>query len=357
MRLFLVLLFLIPGFAIAETRIAFVVGNGTYQNAPRLANPSRDARLVGDTLVSLGFDVMRHSDLTRDGFADALSDFLRLSRDADVTFFYFAGHGMQYDGRNYLIGTNAELRSELDIDGEAIALDKIVELLERNSKATLVFIDACRDNPLATDFYRRNFSETRALQTRGLARMRARADGAMVVFAAAPGEVAYDGEGANSPFALSLARHLPTTNTEILSLTKRIIRDVRDATDGRQSPVVTNDLTTEVFLREAALRPESDIQTDAIDKEQAVFDAAKKLGTLHAWSMYFEQFPQGRLNSLALQNEHEVLLREASYLAEGWNTPKAATTVSDSLAGQFNDRLGSGRRLRHSSAFAPSRIL
>ena len=220
---FLILCLLVPISAFADTRAAFVVGNSAYSNAPKLANPVRDAHLVADTLRSLDFIVTQKNDLTRDGFARALSDFIRKNKNADVTLFYFAGHGMQYDGQNYLVGTDARLQSELDIDSETVELSKVVELLERNSKATLVYVDACRDNPLATDFYRRNFSETRALETRGVARVRLRTDGSMLVFAAAPGQVAYDGEGRNSPFARALARHLPTEGAEILSLTKRII--------------------------------------------------------------------------------------------------------------------------------------
>lgn len=293
----------------AETRAAFVVGNSAYENAPALANPARDARLVADTLRSLEFEVTRHQDLTRDGFADALGAFLRTHRDADVTFFYFAGHGMQYEGQNYLVGTDAELRSELDIDSETIELAKVVDLLERNSKAALVFVDACRDNPLAEDFYRRNFSETRALETRGLTRMRTRTDGSMLVFAAAPGQVAYDGAGRNSPFATALAKHLPTEGAEILSLTKRIIGDVRNATDGRQSPIVTNDLTQEIFLREAALAPgvggpSSKKQTKAVDAvEDELFKAAKILRTPRAWAKYFDEYPEGAHREEALELE------------------------------------------------------
>lgn len=315
----------------ADTRAAFVVGNSGYLNAPRLANPVRDARLLARTLEDLEFDVALHEDLTRDGFSAALGDFLRANRDADVTLVYFAGHGMQFKGRNYLVATDAALRSELDIDSETIALDMVVELVERNSKAALFFIDACRDNPLATDFYRRNFSETRALETRGLARYRARSDGSMLVFAAAPGQVAYDGAGLNSPFATALARHLPTENKEVLSLTKRIIRDVRDATDGRQSPIVTNDLTTEVFLREAALRPETtgpvapessrselprvSDETLAFLSEAEAFETAKADGTPLAWAIYFHAFPRGQFTNTALaleQMDLENAFRAAS---------------------------------------------
>ncbi len=230
----------------AAGRAAFVVGNSNYDNAPSLSNPIRDSRLVAETLERLGFDVTRHEDLTRDVFAEELEKFLQL--DADVSFFYFAGHGMQFDGQNYLVGTDANLRTELDIDSETIALAKVVDLIERKSNAALVFVDACRGNPIATNFYRRNFSETRALETRGLARMQPRTGGSMLVFAAAPGQLAYDGEGPNSPFAQALAKHLPTEGVEILSLTKRIRGDVFEATHGRQSPIVTNDLTREIFL-------------------------------------------------------------------------------------------------------------
>lgn len=265
----------------AETRVAFVLANSAYENAPRLENPARDARIVADTLQALGFQVTIREDLTREDFSEALGEFLEKSRDADVTFFYYAGHGMQYDGRNYLVGTDAELRSEFDIDGETIALDRVVEVLERNSKATLVFVDACRDNPLASNFYRRNFSDTRALETRGLARVRAALEGTMLVFAAAPGQVAYDGTGENSPFAEAVARHLPTEGKEILTLTKRIIGDVREATGGRQSPIVTNDLTREIYLREAAMvAPSADLAK--------AFAEADRIGTLTAWTNFLE---------------------------------------------------------------------
>lgn len=340
--LFLVASMLMATLSHAETRAAFVVGNSAYLNAPALSNPARDARLVADTLSQLDFVVTRHENLTRDGFADALGNFLRDNRDADVTFFYFAGHGMQYDGRNYLVGTDAELRSELDIDSETIELDKVVELLERNSKAALVFVDACRDNPLATDFYRRNFSETRALETRGLARVRSRSDGSMLVFAAAPGQVAFDGEGLNSPFASALARHLPTEGAEILSLTKRIIGDVRDATDGRQSPIVTNDLTQEIFLREAALRPEDGApKNDATFlAEQRVFDAVKFLRTPRAWARYFDLYPNGALRREALQLEALAFREELTERAIDRIQNPRVSTAADQLPAEAVKRLG-----------------
>ena len=200
MRLILCLISMaFGGASFAETRVAFVVGNSNYDHASLLANPVSDAALVAKTLSGIGFDVTSHTNLTRQGFANAFAAFLRDTRDADVTVFYFAGHGMQFDGENYLIGIDAELATEFDIEGETISLKRIVETLQRNSKAALVFVDACRDNPLSASFYRRNYSETRALTTRGLARVNTPLDGSMLLFAAAPGQVAFDGGGVDAP--------------------------------------------------------------------------------------------------------------------------------------------------------------
>lgn len=237
----------------AETRAAFIVGNAHYENASNLENPIRDANQIATTLRTLDFDVSLHIDLTRSEFADALSEFLIAHTEADVTFFYYAGHGIQFEGENYLLGTDASLRSEFDISSEAIALTDIVGVLERRSKAALVFIDACRDNPLAQAFYQRNFPQTRSLETRGLAPVKSTFDGTMIMFSASPGQVAYDGDGNNSPFSLALSRHLPDVNVEVLSLMKRVIRDVRNLTGGLQNPTVTNDLSKDVYLRQVTI--------------------------------------------------------------------------------------------------------
>jgi len=244
---------LASSFSLAEERAAFIVGNSAYSDAAELQNPGNDAALMADTLSGLGFDVDLQLELTRAGFSRAFSDFLRTHDGADVMLFYYAGHGIQFEERNYLLGTDAELVSEFDISGETIALDTVIEAMERRSKAALVFVDACRDNPIADTFYAENFPGTRSLNARGLAAMREAYEGTMVVFAASPGQVAFDGTGPNSPFTLALARHLPAENVEVLSLMKRVIRDTRLLTRGRQSPVVTNDLAADVFLQTAAL--------------------------------------------------------------------------------------------------------
>jgi TPR repeat protein len=248
---FLLALLLFVGLApnvSAETRVAFVVGNADYENSSALANPVNDAELVSRTLSQIGFEVTLQTDLTRAGFGRALSAFLRETDGADVTFFYFAGHGMQLDGENYLLGTDFNLQSEFDLISDGIALSDVTEAVRRRSNAALIFIDACRDNPFADRLFDQGFSQSRSMATRGLAAVQASQSGTMLVFAASPGQVAYDGEGPNSPFSLALARHLPTPDVEVLTLMKRVIGDVRGLTRGLQNPTVTNDLALEVYL-------------------------------------------------------------------------------------------------------------
>lgn len=279
----------------ADKRVAFLVGNANYEHAPSLDNPIKDTELIAATLTELDFDVSVFSNLNRDQIGRELSIFLSNTEGADVTLFYFAGHGLQYDGENFLVGTDTKLETEFDIASEALNLSKVIELLERNSRAALIFIDACRDNPLANAFYAQNFSQTRALMTRGLAPMTRSFQGSMITFSASPGQVAYDGEGANSPFAAALARHLPTENLEVLSLMKRVIRDVKAETGDLQTPMVTNDLTAEIYMRlgggEGAVL--------ALQQEEALFEAANDLASLRAWDVFLEKYPNGVFSEMA----------------------------------------------------------
>jgi uncharacterized caspase-like protein len=251
--LFLFVSMLVAPMLHAQDRVAFVVGNSSYENTAELANPANDARLVARSLEAVGFDVTMHLDLSRAGFGTAISDFLARTDGADVAIFYFAGHGMQLDGENFLLPTDASLRSEFDVMSESISLSTVSEAMRRRADSVLLFVDACRDNPLAQTFYAENFPQTRSAAARGLAPVTSGTAGSMVMFDASPGQVAYDGLGANSPFSLALARHLPTPNTEILTLTKRITADVRALTQDRQRPIVTNDIAREIYLLEAAV--------------------------------------------------------------------------------------------------------
>lgn len=337
MRLLFVLFLILATPALAEKRVAFLVGNSNYEHAPPLANPVRDTILIAETLSGLGFEVTQRTDLNREQIGRELSAFLRETSDADVTLFYFAGHGMQYEGRNYLIGTDAELQTEFDIEGEALELDKIVRLLERNSRAALVFIDACRNNPIANRFYTENFSQTRAMVSRGLAALQNSFQGSMITFSASPGQVAYDGEGENSPFALALARHFPTENLEVLSLMKRVIRDVKADTKDLQVPMVTNDLTDEIYLK---LGEGGAGNALLMQQEQALFAAASDLNSLRAWNIFLERYPNGFMREMALTARETLQAVQIASQAGVAVADLGPQAVEQTTADEIETRLG-----------------
>ena len=323
-------LLLAPAMSVAKGRVAFIVGNSSYENAPPLPNPTNDARLVARTLTDLGFEVSQHTNLSRWEIAGELSNFLKRTEGADLTLFYFAGHGMQFGGRNFLLGTDARLESELDIQAEALDLDQVTRLLRKNSRAALIFVDACRDNPVATDFYRRTLPATRSAGLRGLAELSQRFDGAMVTFSASPGQVAYDGAGAYSPFATALATHLPTPNIEILTLMKRVIGDVKKETGDRQVPMVSNDLSREIYLLEKAALPVTPAETaiDTRSEVERVFEAAREIDTERGWALFMNRFPQSEFHEQAILRWESAIFTElrnnnrgawAARAAELWN--------------------------------------
>ena len=234
--------------ALAEQRrVALVVGNSAYEATSALPNPANDARLFADLLTSQGFEVETLVDVGRAAFAQGLARFEKRIEPGDIALFYYAGHGMQMRGENYLIGVDARLQSEFDVDAEAVSLNSVIGLMERQTSIVLVFIDACRNNPLAERLALAD-GATRSAPPRGLAPINSTGSGTMVAFAALPGQVAYDGVERNSPFTSSLVEHLATPDLEIGTAFKRVIRDVREKTGGRQSPQIVSNLSAELYL-------------------------------------------------------------------------------------------------------------
>ena len=335
LRIAAILFFFVTS-ALADSRAAFIVGNSAYDAAGLLQNPGRDAQLIADTLKTLDFSVTTHFDLTRRDMTRALRAFLSEHENADVTLFYFAGHGMQFEGKNYLLGTDAILESEFDVEAETIALDRITRMIEAKSRSALIFVDACRNNPLADRFYRENFSETRALMTRGLAQARV-SDGSMLVFSASPGQVAFDGSGANSPFAASLARHLPSENVEVLSLMKRVIRDVKTESGDKQVPMVTNDLTNEVYLNLGEGGVGAQL---AYKQEETIFEAAVAIGTRRAWEIYLRRYPSGNFSEVAQAELERMEVADLASASGTEVTQGKPVSVKRNVAQAYEAKLG-----------------
>lgn len=214
-------------------RVALVIGNSNYGHVPVLPNAANDAKALQRELTEAGFQsVTMKLDLKREDFVVALSEFAQVADNADWAVIYYSGHGIEYKGTNYLIPTDARLRVDRDIDLESIDIGKVLSAAESARRLRLVVLDACRNNPFL-DQMKRTVA-TRSL-TRGLARTEPDA-GTLIVYSAKHGELALDGDGDNSPFAIALLRRLKTPNLEIRRLFDLVRDDVLLATAKKQQP-------------------------------------------------------------------------------------------------------------------------
>lgn len=214
-------------------RVALVIGNSNYGHVPVLPNAANDAKALHRELTEAGFQsVTLKLDLRREDLVVALSEFAQIADNADWAVIYYSGHGIEYKGNNYLIPIDARLRVDRDIDLESIDIGKLLSAAESARRLRLVVLDACRNNPFL-DQMKRTVA-MRAL-TRGLARAEPDA-GTLIVYSAKHGELALDGDGDNSPFALALLRRLKTPNLEIRRLFDLVRDDVLLATNKKQQP-------------------------------------------------------------------------------------------------------------------------
>jgi uncharacterized caspase-like protein len=264
-RLFLSLslLGIASGSSNAEMRVALVIGNSTYAHAGRLANPKNDAADVAAVLTRVGFEVTPVYDTAGADFARAVDGFLGRARGADVAIFYYAGHGLQYEGAPYLLPVDARLENEFSIKRETLAAQDIVTALEGSAHASIVVLDACRNNPLAEQLRQKLAGRGRAAAlSRGLGRIEAASGNTLVVYSAGPGQEAQDGENSrNSPFTAAFLRHAETPGLEVEQMLKRVTADVEKATNGAQQPERLSRLKIELWLKgQGAARPEDPAQ-------------------------------------------------------------------------------------------------
>ena len=235
------LIWLAAGYAAvrAETRVALVIGNGAYREVATLANPPNDAKDIGAELKTLGFKVTTGVDLDQAGMERAIAEFTHAAASADVSLFYYGGHGLQVASHNYLIPVDAELRNEEDIYQHTVNFVEVLKLQEQGAGIHLVFLDACRTNPLK--------DAPASAHTEGLARV-GNAAGFLIAFATQPDNVAFDGAGRNSPFAQSLLGHLATVGQNISSTMIEVRKDVIAATGGAQIPWENSSLTRQFYF-------------------------------------------------------------------------------------------------------------
>ncbi len=247
--MFVLTIALITNAAKASKRVALVIGNSAYVNATPLKNPRNDAEDLSVKLLELGFEVVSGFDLDSRGLRDKVRDFGEKLRDADVAMFFYAGHALQVNGRNYLAPVNTDIRHEGDLDFETIPMDFIQRQMERQTKTVLLFLDACRNNPLARNLTKSSRSTG---ATRGLARETTSAKGTFIAFATQPDNVALDGDGRNSPFTTALLRNISRPNIEISAMMTDVRQQVYKATGEQQLPWTNSSLLGHFYFNNKA---------------------------------------------------------------------------------------------------------
>lgn len=330
--------------ALAEKRVALVIGNSSYDATTDLKNPMNDARAISAKLDGMGFEVIEGSDLGFDALRDSIRSFARSARDADLTVFYYAGHGISVDGTNYIVPVDAKMDDPVDWEFEVYDVNEILRLVSRSNGPNLIFLDACRDNPMAQKLALAQGMSTRSMSTRGLSRIpteKLGVTGSVIAYATEPGQLAADGDGANSPFATALLTHLDAENTDFASITSLITRDVLEMTDNVQRPRFDVSLTGPLIMNKVE-KPAEQTEVAALDTtapaapapnaaatievEKFMIESAQASGDVKDYEAYLSAFPNGLFAGIA-QNAIDRLKEEQK------EVEVAAATPTDGASG------------------------
>src|SRR5689334_1501820 len=313
-KVVLVVLFLLggclnAGTALAERRVALIIGNSNYEKATRLPNPLNDAGLVAETFNSAGFDdVQLRRDLKVGDMRRALRDFIDKSREADVAVLYFAGHGIEIDGNNYLVPVDAVLERDVDIYDEALSLERVLVAVEPAKQLRLVILDACRDNPFARTMKRTIAS--RAIG-RGLAKVEPTSPNTLIAFASKAGSTAGDGDGKNSPFTAALVKHVIKPGLDLRRAFGYVRDDVLKSTGNRQEPYVYGSLGGDDVPLVPAKPVATGPQADADAPVRRAYELALQIGSRDVWEAYLRSYPEGFYADLAKAQLRKVTAEEA----------------------------------------------
>jgi uncharacterized caspase-like protein len=318
--------------AAAEKRVALVVGVSAYAQVPQLPNPIRDAAVMADLFKKAGFDVVESKrDLGISELRRAVREFSEIARDADIAVVYYAGHGIEVDGTNYLVPADARLVSDFDIEDETISLDRVLKALDPAKRLKLVILDACRDNPFAKTMKRTVAS--RAIG-RGLAKYEPAMSDTLVAYAARAGAVANDGDGKNSPFAVALTKHLTEPGLDLRIAFGRVRDDVLKATGNRQEPFVYGSLGGDTM----ALVPRASKPVDADAEARIDYELAAQVGTRDAWNSFLAKHPSGFFADLARgQNAKLAAAQDSSARAN--DAKRQAEEQAAQKAAEFRKQL------------------
>lgn len=280
----------------AGKRVALIIGNSAYEHAPELANPRNDAADFAAKLAELEFEVIVRQDAKLSEMLSAVEEFSDKLHNAELSLFYYAGHGLQVDGRNYLVPVGAKLESHITLDYEAVPVDLVMATMQSRSKTNLLFLDACRNNPLARSLARSLGTRSTAVG-RGLARIGA-GTGTFISFATEPGNVALDGQGDNSPYTEALVRHFGTPGKGLAETMVLVRKDVIESTGGKQVPWEHSSLTGSVVLKEIQQIPDQTRENDR-SVEITFWDSIQNTNDPAFYEAYLRRFPDGAFAEIA----------------------------------------------------------
>jgi len=285
--------------AMAEMRVALVIGNSSHQHVPNLPNPANDAEAIALLLKSAGFDAVEtRQNLGINEMRRTVSDFSERTRDAEIAVIYYAGHGMEVGGTNYLVPVDATLRLDVDVEDETVSLDRLLQVMESTKRLRLVILDACRDNP-----FLKSMSRTMASRAigRGLARVEPTASDTLIAFAAKAGLTAADGDGSNSPFTTALLKYLVVPGLDVRLALGRVRDDVLKSTHNAQEPFVYGSLGGATVTL-ASLTAGERIEPAGLDVDAAAardYEIAAKVGTREGWDAFLRKYATGFYADLA----------------------------------------------------------
>jgi len=313
---------LAPAIAHAEKRVALIIGNSAYRSVARLPNPVKDATAVAELFQKAGFDpVVTATDVGNLDFKRAVRRFEDATVDADIAVIFYAGHGLEVGGVNYLIPVDAKLASDRDAQDEAIPLERLVESVDGAKRLRLIILDACRDNPFIANMKRRYAS--RALSS-GLGKVEPTSSDTLIAYAAKAGSTAEDGTGAHSPFTTALLDNLTVPGLDVRLAFGRVRDEVLKITGNRQEPFVYGSLGGgNVSLVPAPATP----MAPEISKVKGDYELVAQIGTKKAWEIFLDTYKTGFYADLAREQLAKLQAKVASL--EPPAPPEPAKPTSD----------------------------
>ena len=300
------LLVILAAPVLSAERVALVVGNSAYSETTALRNPVNDATAMAAALRRLGFEVIEGMDLDREGFFDKIDAFDEAVRTATMALFFYAGHGLQVGGRNYLGPVDMKLEKRQDLRRRAIELAAVLEVMR--SETNLVILDACRNNPLAGDLERSLRLDRNMLASRGLARVKSTGE-MLIAYATAPGNVAADGDGDHSPYTEALLAHIEKPGLSVNDLFTQVTNSVLARTDSKQTPWTNSSLSKVVSLVPSVSpeppvvvippSPSDRLSAEHLAAERVFWESVKDSTNAADLQAYLDQYPGGTYEVLA----------------------------------------------------------